>query len=70
MQRSGPVRATTAIAHRFVTEYVVARPPSGLRPFSLEAYDELIALAAILVGWGLDSDAIKYGLADSTADGS
>ena len=65
MQRSGPVRATTAIAHRFVTEYVVARPPSGLRPFSLEAYDELIALAAILVGWGLDSDAIKYGLADS-----
>ncbi len=65
MQRSGPVLATTAVAHRFVTEYIVARPPSGLRPFSLEAYDELIALAALLSAWGLDSDVIKYGLADT-----
>ena len=65
MQRSGPVLATTAIAHRFVTECVVARPPSGLRPLSLEAYDELIALVALITGWGLDSDAIKYGLADT-----
>ncbi len=65
MKREGPVLATTAITHRFVTEYVVARPPSGLRPFSLEAYDELIALAAILVGWGRDSDAIYYGHADT-----
>lgn len=65
LKRDGPVLATTAIAHRFVTEYVVARPPNGLRPFSLEAYDELIALAAILVGWGRDSDAIRYGLADT-----
>ena len=65
MQRAGPVLATTSIAHRFVTEYVVARPPSGRRPFSLEAYDELIALVALLMGWGLDSDTIKYGLADT-----
>ena len=65
MQRSGPVLATTSIAHRFATEYLVARPPSGRRPFSLEAYDELIALVALLVGWALDSDAIKYGLADT-----
>ena len=65
MQRSGPIPATTAIAHRWVTEYVVARPPRGLRPFNLEAYDELIALAALIAGWGLDSDAIQYGLADT-----
>ena len=64
LQRDGPILSTTAVAHRFVTEYVVARPPSGLRPFSLEAYDELIALAALLVGWGLDSDAINYSLTD------
>lgn len=64
LQRDGTILATTAIAHRFVTEYVVARPPSGVRPISLEAYDELIALAAILIGWGLDSDTIYYGLAD------
>ena len=65
MQRDAPVLATTAISHRFVTEYVVTRPPSGLRVFSLEAYDELIALASILVRGGLDSDAIHYGLADT-----
>ena len=65
LTRNGPVLATTAVAHRFVTEYVVARPPNGFRPFSLEAYDELIALAAILMGWGRHSDAIHYGLADT-----
>lgn len=62
---SGPTLATTAIAHRFVTEYVAARPPSGLRPFGLEAYDEVIALAAVLIRRGLGSDAIHYGLADT-----
>ena len=64
LQRDGTILSTTAVAHRFVIEYVAARPPTGLRPFSLEAYDELIALAAVIVGWGLDSDTIHYGLAD------
>ncbi len=65
LQRGGTILSTTAVAHRFVTEYVAARPPTGLRPFSLEAYDELIALAVLIVGWGLDSDTIHYGLADT-----
>ena len=52
MKRDSPVLAATAIAHRFVTEYVVAQPPSGLRQLSFEAYDELIALAAIACGMG------------------
>ena len=65
LKRDRPVLATTAVAHRFVTEYIAARPPSGLRPLSLEAYDELISLVAILVSRGLDSDAIKFGLADT-----
>ena len=65
LKRDRPVLATTAVAHRFVTEYIAARPPSGLRPLSLEAYDELISLVAILVSRGLDSDAIQFGLADT-----
>lgn len=65
MVPSGPILATTAVAHRFVTEYVAARPPSGFRPFGLEAYDEVIALAALLIRRGLNSDAIHYGLADT-----
>lgn len=65
LKRDRPVLATTAIAHRFVTEYIAARPPSGLRTLSLEAYDELISLVAILVSRGLDSDAIQFGLADT-----
>lgn len=65
LKRDRPVLATTAVAHRFVTEYIAAKPPSGFRPLSLEAYDELISLAAILVSRGLDSDAIKFGLADT-----
>ena len=65
MASSGPTLASTAIAHRFVTEYVAARPPNGLRPFGLEAYDEVVALAALLIRRGIESDAIYYGLADT-----
>ncbi len=64
LAREGPLLSTTSIAHRFVIEYVVARPPQGLRPMSLEAYDQLIAQAALLMSWGLQCDAIHYGLAD------
>ena len=52
LKQDGSTLAATAIAHRFVTEYVAARPPSGIRPMSLAVYDELIALAALIVQWG------------------
>lgn len=65
LKQDGSTLASTAIAHRFVTEYIVARPPSGLRPMSLELYDELIALAALIVQWGRRSDALRYELADT-----
>lgn len=65
LRREGPELATTAISHRFLIEYVVAQPPAGPRPFSVGTYDELIALAAYLVGTALDSDAIRYDLADT-----
>ncbi|MGE4053425.1 MAG: hypothetical protein AB7F99_01395 [Vicinamibacterales bacterium] len=59
-----PELATTAIAHRFFIEYVAARPPNGVRPFSLSVYDEVIALGSYLIGTALDSDSIKYGLSE------
>lgn len=62
---SGPLLATTAISHRFLVEYVVAQPPSGIRPFSLSAYDELVSLASLIIGWAQDSDAIRYGISDT-----
>ena len=65
LKQDGSTLAATAIAHRFVTEYVAAQPPNGIRPFSLQAYDELIALAVLIVHWGRQSDALHYGLADT-----
>ncbi|MDD5313333.1 MAG: hypothetical protein PHO26_09895 [Dehalococcoidia bacterium] len=56
----------TAMATRFLLEYVVARPPTGLRPISLEMHDSLLALASGIIEWGLTSDMIKYKVAEIT----
>ena len=55
---------TASIACRFLIEYVAARPPSGLRPFSLSVYDELMALAAVLVEHGNYDDIRHHRLAE------
>lgn len=65
MKRDLPILTSTTLANRFIIEYVVAQPPTGLRPFSFEAYDELIALATILIGRGRQSDALYYRLSDT-----
>lgn len=49
---------------RFLIEYLAAKPPIGLRPMSLALYDRLLALAAGVITFGLDSDLLKYELAD------
>ncbi|MFC2050726.1 hypothetical protein ACFLTN_06075 [Chloroflexota bacterium] len=53
-----------AISSRFLIEYIAARPPSGLRPISLEVYDLLMAIASLIVDWGSGSDLINYNIAD------
>lgn len=53
-----------AMASRFLIEYAAARPPTGLRPISLEVYDFLMALASLIVNWGFVSDLIEYNIAD------
>jgi len=57
-----PRIATTSLAHRFLIEYVVAQPPTGLRPLSLSAYDEMIAVAAELIMVANDDDLLHYEL--------
>ncbi len=55
-------RNNGSIANRFLIEYVVARPPSGDLPFSLERYDRLLALSSSIIHWGTVSDVIHYEL--------
>jgi len=60
-----PELSTISLALRFLIEYVVARPPTGLRPVSVAIVDELVALSAEIAHWGMDSDVIFYELANS-----
>jgi hypothetical protein len=56
-----------SIAHRFLMEYVAARPPVGTRPLSKAAYDHLLALASGIAEYGSQSDITFYGLDDVQA---
>jgi len=51
-----------ALAARFLIEYVTAKPPNGLRPMSLDVYDQLIAISSQIVNWAFDSDMIHYAI--------
>jgi hypothetical protein len=55
---------STAVALRFLIEYVTACPPAGLRPMSIGVFDELIAHAAEIVNRGMISDVLNYELDD------
>jgi hypothetical protein len=54
----------TALAGRFLIEYVVACPPSGLRRISDGLIDRLRALAYEIITFGMHSDSVKYELTD------
>ncbi len=54
-------------SHRFLIEYVAARPPSGSRTLSLARYDRIIALACLIIQLGMQSDIIKNELDDIEA---
>ncbi|HXM36344.1 MAG TPA: hypothetical protein VN920_14215 [Pyrinomonadaceae bacterium] len=59
-----PDDTNAALASRFVIEYVVAQPPHGVRPLSMDFYDRLQAIANHLVNFGFESDLIFFNLAD------
>lgn len=53
-----------AVATRFLVEYSVTCPSKGIRPMSLEIFDQLMALSSAIILWGSDSDYLKYEIAD------
>lgn len=59
-----PERTYAGVASRFIIEYVVARPPAGLRPISMSVYDRLQALAAHIANFGFESDQVYFKLAE------
>lgn len=58
-------QAIEGTAVRFVIECLAAQPPQGLRPFTLEVQDRLVALASQVCARGGVSDAIREGLDDT-----
>ena len=57
-----PLASQTAVAVRFVIEYITAVPPRGLRPWSIGLLDDIVALAGQIVTRGMQSDAVNYEL--------
>lgn len=57
-----PERSHVALASRFLIEFVVAQPPKGYRPISLDLYDELRAWAYHLINYAMLSDAVHFRL--------
>lgn len=54
-----------SLGHRFLMEYVAARPPSGAKPLTRSRYARMLALAAIIVDYGFLSDVVKFELAET-----
>lgn len=57
--------AKTAVACRFLIEYVAAQPPSGAVLWSLRRFDECAALIAELLDWAYLDDAVNAGLSST-----
>jgi hypothetical protein len=64
MRRELPDATQVSVALRFLIEYVAARPPRGLRPFSIASYDRLVAIANQIVSRGITSDIIHFEIDD------
>lgn len=64
LRKELPQANRAAVASRFLIEYVAARRPSGSELPSYESYDRLMALAAAIIGFGTDSDLIRYQISD------
>jgi hypothetical protein len=59
-----PELAHVGLSSRLIVEYVVAQPPSGLRPISLDLYDELRAWSYHCLNYAMLSDAIHFEIQD------
>jgi hypothetical protein len=64
MRRALPDVTQASVALRFLIEYVAARPPRGLRPFSIAGYDQLLAIASQIASRGMTSDIVHFEIDD------
>jgi hypothetical protein len=64
MRRELPDATQVSVALRFLIEYVAARPPRGLRRFSIASYDRLVAIANQIVSRGITSDIVHFEIDD------
>lgn len=53
-----------SLALRFLIEYAITCPSHGIRPMTLELFDQLMALSSAIISWGYDSDYLKYEILD------
>jgi hypothetical protein len=60
-----PERSRTALASRFLIEFVATQPPNGTRPLSDATYDRLLAISHHIINFGFSSDLLHFGLADT-----
>lgn len=60
------VLARSTVSSRFIIEYVVACPPTGLRPICDSVYDTLLSIGAGIVNAGFESDIVASDLCDAT----
>ncbi|MEU2339045.1 hypothetical protein ABZ608_36705 [Streptomyces sp. NPDC013172] len=58
-------RVGAAQASRFLIEYVAAQPPTGHNSLTLDAYDQLLALAAELISRATLSEAIHHDFSEA-----
>jgi hypothetical protein len=65
LEKEIPERARTAIASRFLIEYVAATPLQGNRELSLAAFDRLLAISHHIANFGFSSDLLYFRLADT-----
>lgn len=63
-QREIQARLNATGALRFVIEYIVARPPAGSLPLTLERLDRLQSLTAQIIVIASLSDLLQFGLAE------
>lgn len=61
---SMPRLADTAVAGRFLIEYVASTPPAGEYPLTRTRLDRLLALASTVSNYGMASDVARRGLVD------
>jgi len=59
-----PRLAETAVAGRFLIEYVAAAPPTGSASLSRTRIDHLLSLASMVTNYGTLSDILRHGLVD------